>query len=230
MEGTAKKTPSPKKPVATKELSAQVFDTTGKAISTTVLPDAVFKIVASARLLAQYVRVYLSNQRQGTHKAKDRSEVSASTKKIYKQKGTGRARHGARTAALFVGGGVTHGPVVRTHALRMNKKQRQKALLCSLSLKAEGNNVIILDNMNALNGKTKEMASLIKTLDINPKKTLIVYAPDQAELFRKLLSNIKNTHTSQDRLMNAFAVLKAEKVIFTTEALADFLSFRKVAN
>lgn len=227
MPTAIKKTPAAE--TTKKELSAQVFDMKGASTRTVSLPESIFSIIASPRLLAQYVRVYLSNQRQGTHKAKDRSEVQATTKKAYKQKGTGRARHGARTAALFVGGGVTHGPVVRTHALRMNKKQRQKALLCSLSMKADTQNLMILDNINSLSGKTKEMASLIKTLEINPKKTLIIYAPDQAELFRKLMSNIKNTHTSQDRLMNAYAVLRAEKVVFTAEALDDFLSFRKAA-
>lgn len=219
---------NPGKPVSS--VSAQLFDVAGTEVGKVELPVSLFKVVASAKLLAQYVRVYLSNQRQGSHKTKDRGEVSISTRKIYRQKGTGRARHGAKSAALFVGGGVTHGPVVRTHALNMSKKQRQKALTYSLSLKAENNSVVVLDNLGTLTGKTKEVSSLFAALKLDPKKTLLVYSPEQAQLCKRLMGNIKQSYASQDRLLNAFVVLKADKILFTHEALKDFLAFRKVSS
>ncbi len=223
MTTTTSKTTA-KKP--TVEAVARVFNVQGEEKGTFSLPALIFNVMASASLLAQYVRVYLSNQRQGTHKTKTRGEVSGSTKKIYRQKGTGRARHGAKMAPIFVGGGIAHGPSVRTHALSLNKKQRQKALLRGLTLKAEANSVIVLEGISTFKGKTKEMTSLLKTMNLQPRKTLVIYAPDQAELFQKLMSNMKDARTSQDRLMNAYDVLRAEVLVFTHEAMNDFLAFR----
>ncbi len=211
----------------TQETVARVFTAQGEEKGTFSLPGMIFNVVASATLLAQYVRVYLSNQRQGTHKTKTRGEVSGSTKKIYRQKGTGRARHGAKMAPIFVGGGIAHGPSVRTHALSMNKKQRQKALYRGLTLKAEQNKVLVVEGISAFKGKTKEMASLMKTMNLEPQKTLVVYSPEQAELFQKLMSNVNDARTSQDRLMNAYDVLRADTLVFTHEALNDFLAFRE---
>lgn len=225
MAPTTKKT----KTASAQELTARVVDVKGADKGTTLLPSSLFGVMASLALIAQYVRVYLSNQRQGTHKAKDRGEVVGSTRKIYRQKGTGRARHGDNRAPIFVGGGVSHGPVVRTHALSINKKQRQKALFGGLSLKVRDNNMLVLEGVSTLTGKTKEMNGVIKALDVNIKKTLFVYAPDQAEMFRKLMGNIQGVRSSQDRLVNAYDVLRADVVVFTKEALDDFVTFRKAA-
>ncbi len=222
-----KKTPTTKHDSA--ELVARVVDVKGSAKESFSLPSAIFGVVASLALIAQYVRVYLSNQRQGTHKTKDRGEVVGSTRKIYRQKGTGRARHGDNRAPIFVGGGVSHGPVVRTHALSINKKQKQKALYGGLSLKARDNNILVLEDVSTLTGKTKEMSGVIKNLDLQVKKTLFIYSPDQASLFKKLMGNIKDARTSQDRLVNAYDVLRADVVVFTKEALEDFVTFRKIA-
>lgn len=220
----AAKTPAPKK---TKGLTAHVYDLKGSEKGTVALPETLFKVMASPKLLAQYVRVYLSNQHQGTHSAKTRSEVTGSTRKIWRQKGTGRARHSSRKANLFVGGGVTFGPQPRSHALKMTKKQRQKALYNSLSLKAANNKVKVLDGVASLTGKTKEVKDIFAGLGTEQRKTLVVYAPDQADTFKKAMGNIQGVQTSQDRLLNAFLVLKADTVVFTQEALKDFVEFRK---
>lgn len=210
-------------------LSADVFDVKGTAQGSVELAKDIFDASASRMLLAQYVRVYLANQRQGTHSTKGRGDVQASTRKIYRQKGTGRARHGARTANLFVGGGVTFGPQVRSHNLRLNKKQRQKALYYALSLKAQDGKVKVLSGVDSASGKTKEMADALSSHNLEARKTLVVYAPEQASIARKSFGNIKGISTAQDRLVNAFNVLKAENVVFTQEALNDFLTFRKAA-
>ena len=223
MAETTKKAPAQPK---TKGLSAPMYDMKGAEKGTVALPETFFKVVASPKLLAQYVRVYLSNQRQGTHSAKTRSEVVGSTRKIWRQKGTGRARHSSRKANLFVGGGVTFGPQPRSHALRMSKKQRQKALFTSLSIKAKDGKVKVVDGASKLEGKTKEIKDTFSGLGVEPRKTLFVYAPDQATTFKKVMGNIQGVHTSQDRLLNAYSVLRADTVVFTKEALEDFVSFR----
>src|SRR3989338_9847754 len=99
------------------------------------MPKEIFAVEASPRLLAQYVRVYLANRRQGTASAKTRAEVKGSTRKIYKQKGTGKARHGDIKAPIFIGGGVVGGPIPRDFSLKFNKKQKRKVLFYALTLK-----------------------------------------------------------------------------------------------
>ncbi len=214
----------------TSALAVDMFDMSGKSNGSMELPTDLFKVIASPKLLAQYVRVYLANQRQGTHQTKTRADVTGSTRKIYKQKGTGRARHGARTAPIFVGGGVTFGPQSRSHNLKMTKKQKQKALLFSLSLKAQDKNIKILDGISNMKGTVKEMKEALKSLEVEPRKALVVYAPEQADTMKKVLGNVKDAHTSQSRLLNAYAVLKAETIVFTKEALEDFVKFRSIEN
>lgn len=222
---TTKKTSAQK----TSALTADIIDVKGTSQGSVELSKDIFDASASRMLLAQYVRVYLANQRQGTHSTKGRGDVQSSTRKIYRQKGTGRARHGARTANLFVGGGVTFGPHVRSHNLRLNKKQRQKALYYALSLKAHDGKVKVLNGVSTASGKTKEMAQALSSHNLEARKTLVVYAPDQAGIAKKSFGNIKGISTAQDRLVNAFNVLKAENIVFTHEALEDFLTFRKAA-
>ncbi|OGK29475.1 50S ribosomal protein L4 [Candidatus Roizmanbacteria bacterium RIFCSPLOWO2_01_FULL_42_14] len=209
------------------EATVMVKDVSGKEIEPLELPQDIFGITASDKLLAQYVRVYLANQRQGTAHTKTRAEVNATTKKVYKQKGTGRARHGARSASLFVGGGVTHGPKPRSFSLKLNKKQRAKALYCSLSLKAHDSMIQVLGGLEGLDGKTKAAGNALKNLGLNTGKTLIVYAPGEGAHLRKQFSNIKTLSSSQDRLLNAYKVLRADTVVFTRSGFQDFLTFRR---
>lgn len=218
----------PSQPQKNKSVHAEVvvIDTAGKEVSKLSLPIDLFGVKASDRLLSQYVRVYLANQRQGTASAKMRGEVTATSKKAYRQKGTGRARHGARTAALFIGGGVTFGPKPRDHSLKLNKKQKVKALLYALSLKAQGSTMIVIQGFDTLGMKTKNAAAMLKEVGLNDKKALVVYAPSQAEMTRKTLSNIDLIKGTQSRLLNAYDVLVAQNLVFTQEGLDDFLSFR----
>ncbi|MEX1052738.1 MAG: 50S ribosomal protein L4, partial [Patescibacteria group bacterium] len=125
-----------------------VFDLSGKKSTKTVtLPQDIFGSKASDILLAKYVRVYLANKRSWSAVTKTRAEVTASTRKIYRQKGTGRARHGALTAPLFVGGGTTHGPKGIGRKLKLNKKQIKQALFGALSKINQNNNLFILSDV-----------------------------------------------------------------------------------
>src|SRR3989338_4919632 len=129
---TVKKTETKKSSAG---LTIPVYDLNGKEKGTVELAKEIFAVEASPKLLAQYVRVYLANRRQGTASTKTRGEITGSTRKIYKQKGTGRDRHGDIKAPIFVGGGTVGGPKPRDYSLKFNKKQTKKALFYSLSLK-----------------------------------------------------------------------------------------------
>lgn len=223
MAPTKKTTQSAKKSIG---VEITIIDTNGKEVSKLSLPVDIFGVKASDKLLSQYVRVYLANQRQGTASAKMRGEVNATTKKVYRQKGTGRARHGAKTAALFVGGGVTHGPKPRDYSLKLNKKQKVKALLYALSLKAQNNSLTVIQGFDKLGMKTKNASEMLKNVGLDGKKALVIYAPTQAEMTRKTLANIDVIKGSQSRLLNAYDILIAQNLVFTQEGLDDFLSFR----
>lgn len=210
------------------KFSIKIYEIDGTHIAKEDLPAGIFGVTASDKLLAQYVRVYLANQRQGTHKTKKRGEVRASTKKIYKQKGTGRARHGARTAPIFVGGGVAHGVEPKSYALKLNKKQRKKALYYSLSLKRKEEGIVLLKGAEKLTGKTKEMEEVLKKINSNNAlKTLFVYANSENATPLVLgLRNINHVLSTNCHLLNAYDVIRAQQIVFTEAGLKEFITFR----
>lgn len=217
---------------ATKKISKKeagllvpLYNLTGKEVGTTELPKAYFAVPAPDSLIAQYVHVYLANQRQGTASTKTRSEITGSTKKIYRQKGTGRARHGANKAPIFVGGGVAFGPRPGNYTLSLTKKQRTKALLASLSMKLKDKNVVVVQDLAKATGKTKQMSSLF-TLVTGGKKALFVYAPTLSNAVLGT-SNIKTITAKDASVLNAYDVMTAGKVIFAQEGLDHFLATRQ---
>src|SRR3989338_2709122 len=147
-------------------LNASVFDIKGKVAGHIELPSEIFGAKVNNSLMSQAVRVYLANQRQGTVKTKDRGEVNATTKKIWQQKGTGRARHGSKRAPLFVGGGVAFGPKPRDFSLTISKKMKKNALFSALSSKLKENEIKILKGLEAVTPKTKIMNGILKNLGI----------------------------------------------------------------
>lgn len=180
----------------------------------------------NAVLLAQAVRVYLSNQRQGTSKTKTRSEVSRTTKKWYRQKGTGGARHGAKDANIFVGGGVSHGPTGEENWKKsLTRVLKLKAL--SAALTAQSSNVFINDELEALSGKTREAVELLEKIgkkfnDDKFKLTeskLLVVVDKKNEKMQQAVKNIPNVTVLTARILNTLAVVKAHKIIVTSNAL-----------
>ncbi len=219
MAGTAKK-PTPKPKAAVKELSIKMYGIDGKEKETIPVSKAVFGQKENKALIAQYVRVYLQNQRMGTASAKTRGEVTGSTKKIYRQKGTGGARHGSRKAALFVGGGVTFGPLPRDYSRDMNKKQKKQALFISLSMKLKENAVMALDGATLeMQPKTKEVSSFLKTLKIDNKKVLVVLPAVTKNGFMLSTRNIPNVEIMQSSTVNPYAVLHHNRIVFVGDAL-----------
>ena len=189
---------------------------TGKTGSVTV-QDALFGEKVNSVLLAQAVRVYMSNKRQGTSKVKGRSEVSLTKKKVYKQKGTGNARHGAKSAPIFVGGGVAHGPTgLENWSLNLSRKMKSKALLSALSAQAE--HTLIVDGLEELSGKTKEAVALLETVVTTSRKVLVVLA-ERNEKVERALANIPNVSTLTADLINAYNIVDANTVLMTSKAV-----------
>lgn len=217
-----KKTPkTAKAPVAKKtNLAAHIYDIKGKTAGTAELRHELFGQKNNPALIAQYVRVYLQNQRQGTVSTKTRSEVVGTTKKIYRQKGTGGARHGSKKAPIFVGGGVTFGPKPRTFSLSMNKKQKKQALSIALSAKAKENAVKILsEKADDMKPKTQAVAEFIKAVKMEGKKILFVLPHVSRNGFVLSARNIPDVEIMQADTINPYAILHTNELVFVGDAL-----------
>ncbi|HBX50549.1 MAG: 50S ribosomal protein L4 [Bacteroidetes bacterium RIFOXYA12_FULL_35_11] len=153
---------------------------TGKRVE---LNDTVFGIEPNDHAMYLDVKQYMANNRQGTHKTKDRSEISASTRKIKRQKGTGGARAGSIKSGVFVGGGRVFGPKPRDYSFKLNKKVKQLARKTALSYKAKENKIIIIEDFNLDQPKTKEMISMKNNLKINDKKLLFVISEPNNNIY-----------------------------------------------
>lgn len=199
-----------------------VYNLEGEEISSLSLPKEIFKFKVNDKLLSQAVRVYLANQRQGTASTKDRGEVSGSTRKIYRQKGTGRARHGSIKAPIFVGGGIVGGPKPRDYSLKINKKQKKQALFGSLSLQFRNNNILIFSDkvLKSDNLKTKLAFYLLKKLKIDNKKVLFVF-PDIKNNFYLSLRNIPKVSFVNSKSINFYEVLRNQKIVFFESSLEE---------
>lgn len=158
----------------TGSLNASIYDIKGKVAGHMELPVEIFGVKVNSPLISQAVRVYLANQRQGTAKTKDRGEVDRTGKKIWQQKGTGRARHGSRRAPIFVGGGRVFGPRPRDFSLHLSKKMKTRALFSALSSKLKDSEIKIIKGLETISPKTKIMAEILKNLEIDGKKILLV--------------------------------------------------------
>lgn len=183
------------------------------------LPKEIFNIKASSALLSQYVRVYLNNQRQGNAMAKTRGEVIGSTRKIYRQKGTGKARHGDIKAPIFVGGGVVGGPKPKEYSLSINKKQKKKSLLFALSSRLKNNDIVGLsDKFLDIQPKTREFAKFLKTAGYDDKSILIVLPDMKNDNLIKASRNLPNVTLIDARSVNAYEILKYKKIFMIQEA------------
>lgn len=218
-----KETPS-KKVMKTAGLTIDVYAANGTVKKSMELPKEIFSVEASPKLLAQYVRVYLANQRQGTISTKTRSEVAGTTKKIYRQKGTGRARHGAKKASLFVGGGVTFGPQPRDFSLKMNKKQKKKALFYSLSLKAKEKAVVgIVSEAVSMHPKTRTVVKLFSDMGVENDKVLLVL-PSMDNNLHLAARNLPHVEIVSYASLNAYSIINHKKIVFTEDAVNSMVA------
>lgn len=214
------------------KLSLSIYSIDGKEQKTVELPKEVFAVSVNKSLLTQAVRVYLVNQRQGNVKVKTRSEVIGSTRKIYRQKGTGKARHGAIKAPIFVGGGVAHGPKQKNYNLKFNKKEKKLALYSALSIKLKENKIIGLDEQSlTMKPKSKTVANFFKVLNLIGKNNLVIFRKISGKNNLILaMKNISNINFVDVNSLNPYLILKSSNLIFVENALEVFKSKQKNVN
>ncbi|MDH7476460.1 MAG: 50S ribosomal protein L4 [Microgenomates group bacterium] len=212
-------------------LLAKVYNYQGEELEEISLPKEIFSIKVNPKLLAQYIRVYLTNQRQGTVSTKTRGEVAGSTRKIYRQKGTGKARHGSIKAPIFVGGGVVGGPKPRDFLLKINKKQKRKVFLGSLTLKLEEGAIICLaDDFLKIKPKTKNMVNFFDKVGIADKKNLLVLPKLEKNNLILASRNIPGVKITDVQTLNSYQVLAADKILFLKTAINNLIDKLKKSN
>jgi large subunit ribosomal protein L4 len=178
--------------------------------------DAIFAVEPRRDILARVVNWQLAKRRAGTHKTKTVSEVSGTTAKPFRQKGTGRARQGSLRSTQFRGGGISHGPVPRSHAHDLPKKVRKLGLKCALSAKAAGGNLIVLDKTDGVT-KTKEMVGHLAKLGIT--SVLFIDGPEPNEAFARAARNIPNVDVLPQQGANVYDILRRDTLVLTRSAV-----------
>lgn len=211
----SKKATAPKKDVGN---GVAVYSLAGVASTAKLeLPKEVFGAEVNKALLAQATRVYTNNQQAHYANTKTRGEVEGSTKKIMKQKGTGGARHGARRAPIFVGGGIALGPKARKVELELPKKMKKAALISALSLKAKEQKIVGIAGLDKATGKTKEMAQLFKKTGF---KSALVVTDAKLEKALQAVRNLPGVSLKDANNLNVLEVLKHQNLLLTQEAVA----------
>jgi large subunit ribosomal protein L4 len=204
-------------------LSLTVYNLKGVASGRVSLPKEIFGVKINDQLMAQAVRVYLANQRRGTLKTKSRGEVAISTRKIYRQKGTGRARHGAASAPIFVGGGIAFGPKPRDFSMKLNQNMRRVALFSALSTKLKDGEIKIITGLEKIEPKTKKMVNVVKKLELNEKgQQLLLVTPKAGEDFDNVVKaarNIKGVSIVSSNQLNTYEVLANRQILFMKNAV-----------
>jgi large subunit ribosomal protein L4 len=197
-----------------------VYNTAGKETGRKVKLDKdVFGIEPNEHSVYLDVKLYLANQRQGTHKAKERAEVAYSTKKIKRQKGTGTARAGSIKSPVFVGGGRAFGPEPRDYGFKLNKKVKRLARKSALSAKASSNSIRILEDLKMDSPRTKEFATVLKNLELNGKKALFVTSDTEANLVLSA-RNITKVLVTTAANLNTYDIMNAS-VLVVCEGAVD---------
>jgi large subunit ribosomal protein L4 len=200
-------------------MEAKVFDAKGKATSKKVtLSDSVFGIEPNDHAIYLDVKQHLANRRQGTHKAKERAEISGSTRKIKKQKGTGGARAGSIKSGTRVGGGRIFGPRPRNYHFKLNVKLKRLARKSAFSYKAKGDAIMVLEDLNFDAAKTKDFKSLLSALKLENEKVLLILGEqnDNVYLSSRNLGRVKVVTADS---INTYDVLNARKVVLAVSSI-----------
>lgn len=200
-------------------MEVKVLNISGKETGAKVqLPEAVFGVQPNDHAIYLDVKQYLANQRQGTHKSKQRNEIAGSTRKLYKQKGTGGARAGSIKSPLFNGGGRIFGPQPRDYSFKLNKKLKSLARKSALSYKAQDNSVVVLEDFNFDSIKTKNYLNLVNALNLAGEKTLLVLPAQNNNIYLSSRNIQKAKVVTADQL-NTYDVLNASKLLLTANSL-----------
>ena len=198
--------------------NVSVLNMEGAAVGTIELNDAVFGTDVNEHLVHMAVVQYLANRRQGTQKAKTRSEVSGGGKKPYRQKGTGHARQGSTRSPQFTGGGIVFAPQPRDYSFKMNKKEKRIALKSALSDRVQEGRVIVLDELKLDEIKTKAFAKVLENLKIGGKSLFILGDMDQNVILSA--RNLPGTKTTQTSEINVYDIMNAQTLVMTKDAVA----------
>jgi large subunit ribosomal protein L4 len=200
-------------------MEVKVLNVSGKETGAKVqLPEAIFGIEPNDHAIYLDVKQFLANQRQGTHKSKQRNEIAGSTRKLHKQKGTGGARAGSIKSPLFNGGGRVFGPQPRDYSFKLNKKLKVLARKSALSYKAKDSNVIVLEDFSFDSVKTKNYVQLVADLKATDVKTLLVLGAANNNVYLSS-RNLKRTKVITADQLNTYDVLNAGKLVLTTGAV-----------
>tara|TARA_B100000945_G_scaffold54039_1_gene39429 strand:+ start:1417 stop:2043 length:627 start_codon:yes stop_codon:yes gene_type:complete len=199
----------------------KTVDTTNKASGNIEIDDTITDTPYHKYVVSEVVRQFLASKHQGTHSTKNRSEVAYSTRKLYRQKGTGSARAGSAKSPIRRHGGTVFGPKFHSHSIRLNKKTRILATKSAFAEKIRQDGIIVLENLELNDNKTKNLKSLLYSFDL-PSKVLIV--TDQVYDNLRLASrNLPNVQVLSHRSLNVYEIMRNNKVIFTKKAIESFV-------
>ena len=211
------------KPVVARKtsgLTVDVLNAKGKVVGRVSLPKEIFAAKINQKLVAQAVRVYLANQRQGTVSTKTRGEVRGSTRKIYRQKGTGRARHGSIRAPIFVHGGIVFGPKPRDFSLSLPKNMRKGALFSTLTSKLKEKKMKVIDGIEKVEAKTKHMAGLMKNVGFSRGASVLLVLPKEVGTVTRASRNIQGLDVRFANMLTAYDVLSHRDLLIAKKAIA----------
>ena len=197
--------------------NVSVFNMEGKEVGTIELNDAVFGVEVNEHLVHMAVVQQLANNRQGTQKAKTRSEVSGGGRKPWRQKGTGHARQGSTRSPQWTGGGVVFAPVPRDYSFKLNRKEKRAALKSALTDKVQKNSLIVVDELKFDEIKTKNFANVMSNLKV--EKGLVVIAENDANVVLSA-RNMADVDTTLVNTINTYDIMKAKTVVLTRDAVA----------
>ena len=195
-----------------------VVNMQGEKVSEVELRPEIFEAPINVPLMHQAFVRQMANARAGTHKTRTRSENNRSKSKWYRQKGTGRARHGSRNAPIFVGGGIAHGPTPRSYEKKMPRKMRRAALRSALSVKAQDEQLVVVDELTMAAPKTKEMAATLSRLTSDEGKTLVLVA-EHNEAVELSVRNIASALLLRTQYLNIRDLLSADTVVMSLASL-----------
>jgi len=191
---------------------------TGRKVT---LPETVFGIEPSDHAIYLDVKQFLANNRQGTHKSKERAEITGSTRKIKKQKGTGTARAGSIKSPVFVGGGRAFGPRPRNYRFKLNKKLKQLARKSALAYKAQTQMITVLEDFNLEAPKTKDFATMVKNLKLNGQRSLLVLKEANDNIYRSA-RNIQRAEVAVLSDLNTYDIMKAKNLVLVESSVEEF--------
>jgi large subunit ribosomal protein L4 len=194
-----------------------IYDLKGEKTGDAELRSDIFEAPINVPLMHQAFERQRANARLGTHKTQTRSEVNRTTRKWYRQKGTGRARHGSRNANLFVGGGVAHGPKVRDYSKKMPRKMRRAALRAALSAKVRGEEIIVLDALEMDAPKTKQIAAVLQAVGADGSVLLLL--PGRDDIVEKSARNLPNVKVLDANYLNIRDLLSHDRIVMTMDSL-----------